>query len=141
MCLCGFWCQDNPALFTATIGNIYSLYSELSGRHYWKGKILLGRPQSVFTFAKCKIPVGFALKSVIFDYMGCLLQYTVPRPDPIDQGKLNYYGYWGCKEHCPVLGDTYCHYKLFPVQLYLGLRHWLYYCQLQPRFSLLMAYM
>ena len=54
----------------ATIGKGYSLYSKLSGRHYWKGKILLGRPQSVFPFAKGKIPVCFALKSVIFDYMG-----------------------------------------------------------------------
>ena len=49
----------------------YSLYSELSGRHYWKGIIFLGRLQSVFPFAKGKIPVGFALNSVIFDYMGC----------------------------------------------------------------------
>ena len=48
----------------------YSLYSELSGRHYWKGIIFLGRPQSVFPFSKGKIPVGFALNSVIFDYMG-----------------------------------------------------------------------
>ena len=47
-----------------------SLYSKLSSCHYWKGKILLGRPQSVFPFTKGKIPVGFALKSVIFDYMG-----------------------------------------------------------------------
>ena len=60
--------QNCPA---ATIGKGYSLYSELSGRHYRKGKILLGRPQSVFPFAKGKIPVGFALKSVTFDYMGC----------------------------------------------------------------------
>ena len=59
--------QNCPA---ATIGKGYSLYSELSGRHYRKGKILLGRPQSVFPFAKGKIPVGFALNSVIFDYMG-----------------------------------------------------------------------
>ena len=59
--------QNCPA---ATIEKGYSLYPELSGRHYWKGKILLGWLQLVFPFAKGKIPVGFALKSVIFDYMG-----------------------------------------------------------------------